>query len=147
MKLAFLALVPLMAAGPEMASLSWMSGCWAFERNGARMEEHWSKPAGDLMLGYSRTMRPGRPVFFEQLRIELKDGELTYIPLVGKQGPIPFTLKKSGANVVVFENATHDYPQRIAYERVGDELKAKTELLDTANPRTQAFNYKRVSCD
>ena len=84
MKLAFLALVPLMAAGPNMASLSWMSGCWAFERNGARVEEHWSMP--------------GRPVFFEQLHIELKDGDLTYIPLVGKQGPSPFTLKKSGAH-------------------------------------------------
>ena len=33
---------------------------------------------------------PGRPVFFEQLHIELKDGKLTYIPLVGKQGPSPF---------------------------------------------------------
>ena len=37
-------------------------------------------------------MRPGHPVFLEQLRIGLKDGELTYIPLAGKQGPIPFTL-------------------------------------------------------
>ena len=99
------------------------------------------------MLGYSRTMRPGRPVFFEQLRIEIKEGELTYIPLVGKQGPIPFALKKSGTNEVVFENAAHDYPQRIAYERVGEELKAKTELLDSAKPRTQSFNFKRVACD
>ena len=99
------------------------------------------------MLGYSRTMRPGRPVFFEQLRIEIKEGELTYIPLVGKQGPIPFALKKSGTNEVVFENAAHDYPQRIAYERVGEELKAKTELLDAVKPRTQSFNFKRVACD
>ncbi len=92
MKLAFLVFIPLMAAGPELSSLGWMSGCWAAEHKGARIEEHWSKPAGDLMLDYSRTMRPGHPVFFEQLRIELKNGELTYIPLIGKQGPIPFTL-------------------------------------------------------
>lgn len=75
------------------------------------------------MLCYSRTMRPGSALFFDQLRIQIKDGE------------------------VVFENAAHDYPQRIAYERVGEQLRARTELLDSAKPRTQSFNFKRVSCD
>ena len=49
MNLAFLALAPLMAADPAMASPSWMSGCWAFERNGTRVEEHWSKPGRPVM--------------------------------------------------------------------------------------------------
>lgn len=139
--------MPLMAAGPEVASLGWMSGCWALERNGVKVEEHWSKPAGEVMLGYSRTMRPGRPTFYEQIRIELRDGVVSYVPIVGKQGPVVFGLKRSGDNEVVFENPAHDYPQRIVYTRVGDELLARTELLDEAKPRSQNFNYKRVACD
>ena len=147
MKWLLVAAFPLLAAGPEVASLSWMSGCWAFERNGVKVEEHWSKPAADTMLGYSRTLRPGRPAFFEQLRIEVKEGQITYIPIIGKQGPIPFTLKSAADQQVVFENPTHDYPQRIAYSRVGDELRARTELLDEAKPRPQNFFYKRIACD
>jgi hypothetical protein len=147
MKWMLLLVFPLMAAGPEVATLGWMSGCWALERNGVKVEEHWSKPAGEVMLGYSRTMRPGRPTFYEQLRIELREGVVSYVPIVGKQGPIVFGLKRSEDNEVVFENPMHDYPQRIAYARVGDELRARTELLDEAKPRPQNFIYKRVACD
>jgi hypothetical protein len=147
MKLLVVFMMPLMAAGPEVASLGWMSGCWAMERNGVKVEEHWSKPAGEVMLGYSRTMRPGRPTFYEQLRIGAREGVIQYVPIVGKQGPIEFALKKSGENEVVFENPGHDYPQRIAYVRNGDELRATTSLLDEAKPRPQNFVYKRVACD
>lgn len=142
-----LLLLPLAAVAPEIAKLAWMSGCWALDRNGTRVEEHWSSPAGGVMLGYSRTIRPSRPTSFEQIRIEAKEGELLYVPIVGKQGPIPFTLVKSSEQEVVFENPKHDYPQRIAYKRLGDELHARTELLDEAKPRTQSFPYKRVTCD
>jgi len=142
-----LVVFPLMASGPEVASLDWMTGCWVMERNGVKVEEHWSKPAGEVMLGYSRTVRPGKPTFYEQLRIEVREGQVSYVPIVGKQGPIVFPLKKSTEREVVFENPTHDYPQRIAYTRVGDELRAKTELLDEAKPRPQNFVYKRVACD
>lgn len=139
--------MPLLAAAPEVASFGWMSGCWVMERNGAKIEEHWSKPEGNVMLGYSRTMRPGRPTFFEQLRIEVRDGVPHYVPIVGKQGPIPFAWKRSGDNEVVFENPAHDYPQRISYQREGNVLRARTELLDEAKPRQQQFVYQRTNCD
>ncbi|MBM3758762.1 MAG: hypothetical protein FJW36_00785 [Acidobacteria bacterium] len=147
MKLLVAFLLPLAAAEPEVASLGWMSGCWVMERNGVKVEEHWSKPAGDVMLGYSRTMRPGRPTFYEQLRIGVREGVIQYVPIVGKQGPIEFALKKSAENEAVFENPAHDYPQRIAYVRSGDELRATTSTLDETKPRPQRFVYKRVACD
>lgn len=147
MKWILLLAAPLWAAAPEVATLGWMSGCWVMERNGVKVEEHWSKPIGDVMLGYSRTIRPGKPTFFEQLRIESRDGKILYLPIVGKQGPIPFTLVKSGDSEVVFENPAHDYPQRIAYTRKGNELQARTELLDEAKPRPQRFAYQRTPCD
>lgn len=142
-----LVVCPLIAAGPEVASLGWMTGCWTMDRNGVKVEEHWSKPAGEVMLGYSRTVRPGKPTFYEQLRIEVREGQVSYVPIAGKQGPIVFPLKKSSENEVVFENPSHDYPQRIAYTRTGDELRARIELLDEAKPRSQSFLYKRVACD
>ncbi len=137
----------LLAAGPEVASLGWMSGCWVMERNGVRIEEHWSKPAGELMPGYGRTLRRGRPASFEQVRIEVREGQIQYVPIVGRQGPIAFTLKSSGDQQVVFENPAHDYPQRISYTRAGDELRARTEVLNESNPRPQNFLYKRIACD
>ncbi len=130
----------------DVASLKWMSGCWALERNGARIEEHWSLPVGGLMLGYSRTVRQDKVISSEQIRIESRDGKVAYIPIVGKQGPIPFALSKLTDMEVVFENPQHDYPQRIAYLKTDAGMTARTELLDEAKPRRQTFAYQRVAC-
>src|SRR5687767_3719967 len=64
-------LVPA-AGAARLAPAGFLAGCWrATEADGAVVEESWSLPAGGLMLGWSRTLRPGRAAQFEQLRIEL----------------------------------------------------------------------------
>ena len=44
-------------------ALSWMTGYWVDDRDGARAEELWTHASGDLMLGLSRTIRDGGRVF------------------------------------------------------------------------------------
>ena len=46
-----------------------------------------------------------------------------------------------------FENAAHDFPQRIIYRKTAGGLHARIEGLDKGKPRSEDFPYKRVSCD
>lgn len=99
------------------------------------------------MLGHSRTLRQGKLAGFEQLRIELREGVAHYVPAInGRAAAVAFRMVKASEAEVVFENASHDYPQRIGYELRGDVLEARTELLDEANPKRRVFAYRRVGC-
>ena len=48
---------------------------------------------------------------------------------------------------VVFENATHDFPQRVIYRKVQGGLFARIEGVDKGKDKHEEFPYKRVSCE
>jgi hypothetical protein len=122
------------AAGQTMQSLtvdslSWLSGSWVRAENGRQLEEHWMTPAGGVMLGMGRTVRTGKPVAYEYLRIGPADDSpgapLVYWALPSGQAPARFTLSDSGDSHVTFINPGHDFPRRIHYARSGDRLTAE----------------------
>lgn len=57
------------AAEPEIAKLSWLSGCWASDDGESGSGEHWTSLAGETMLGMSRTVEHGRTVEFEFMEV------------------------------------------------------------------------------
>ena len=79
------------------------------------------------MLGTHRDIRPGGKVFFEFLRIEVRDGVLTYVAQPKGAPPTAFPLKSLSASRVVFEDLKHDFPQRIIYWRDDRALCARVE--------------------
>jgi len=128
------------------ADLAFLAGCWKFERNGRVTEEHWLAPAGGSLMGVSRTVAGGKTVEFEFLQIrDLPDG-LTYIARPSGQPEASFKAATSRPGEIVFENPTHDFPQRIRYRRAGDALHARVE--GKRNGKTDGFDYPyvRVSC-
>ncbi len=109
------------------ADLAFMAGCWKFERNGRVVEEHWLAPAGGSLLGVSRTVAGGKTVEFEFLEIrDLPEG-LTYIAHPSGQAEARFKATTRTTDEIVFENPTHDFPQRIRYRRAIDALGARIE--------------------
>jgi hypothetical protein len=123
-----------------------MTGCWAFEMDGRRVEEHWLAPAGGSLLGVSRTVKGGKTVEFEFLQIrDLPEG-VTYIAKPSNQPEAKFVLSSKTADEVVFENPGHDFPQRIRYRLAGDSLRARIEGTINGKPRAIDFPYVRTSC-
>ena len=56
-----------------------LAGCWASASDEPGSGEQWMVAAGGSMLGQSRTVKGGRTVFFEHMRIEQRDdGRLTF---------------------------------------------------------------------
>lgn len=149
MRFAMFALMATCALAQEdAAKLSWMAGCWETRpAPGLSIEEQWMKPAGGLLLGMGRTVRGGRTVFTEFLRIGPVNGKLTYTARIGTKGVTDFLLLRLSETEVVFENPTHDFPQRIVYRKSGDGLSARIEGIDKGKERSEEFAYTRVKCE
>jgi hypothetical protein len=143
-----LLLFSVTAQAGDLPALTWMSGCWSMAAGPMTIDEQWSKPAAETLLGASRTMKQGRTVFHEFMRIEQQGTEVTYTPRIGTSAkPVTFRLIKQTADEVVFENAAHDFPQRIIYRKTAGGLHARIEGVDKGKPRSEDFPYKRVSCE
>ena len=137
---AMLVAAPLSAQ--RVADLAWLAGTWASESNGSWTEERWSEPRAETMLGSSLGGQGSRAGDFEFLRIApAADGTLTYYAQPGGRPAIPFRLTRADRNSASFENARHDYPQRITYRRQGDRLTATISLIDGSRPNS--WTYRR----
>lgn len=122
--------------------LNWLSGSWKLEANGKIVEEHWTTPAGGAMLGVSRTIKNGKMVEFEFLRIEQREDSMVYIAQPQGRPPTEFRLDSATATEVVFANPQHDFPQKIRYRRNPDgSLTARIE--DVSGKKGMDFNYAR----
>ena len=131
-------------AGAEIDRLAWLSGCWIQPRADGLVEEHWMTPRGDSMLGMSRMVAGGKTVEYEFIRIAVVDGMLAYIARPSGQAEATFPLKSLDDGVVVFENLSHDFPQRIIYRRNADaSITARIEGTVKGEARGRDFPYRR----
>ena len=136
-----------MATTPVTADqLSWMSGYWLSCDGGRETSETWSDPRGGMLLGSVLTLEDGK-ISFEQSRIApTTDGDgLTYFAGVEGAPPVIFPAIEASGTRVVFENAAHDFPQRVVYERRGDVLYAHIE--GHMGDRMQAMDWTLQKAD
>jgi hypothetical protein len=131
------------AAMPQAPGLpDWLAGEWCTDEGPqGRTCERWGPPAGGMMIGTSQTVKNGRTVSFEFLRIGLDGGTPVYIAQPGGKTPVAFRAV-AGKKGITFLNPEHDYPQRIRYWREGDALMAEIALKDGGN--AMSWRYERA---
>ena len=131
------------------AALAWLAGCWASEGGEPGSGEQWMPPAGGTLLGMSRTVAKGRTVAHEFMQVrEVEPGRLAFIANPSGQAQATFPVKSLGERSVVFENPTHDFPQRVIY-RLDESgvLRARIEGLVAGKPRAEDFPMRRIACE
>ena len=133
----------------SVAALSWLAGCWASVGSEAGSGEQWTVPAGNTMLGTSRTVQNSKTVAYEFLQIrETEAGEIEYVANPSGQPEAAFLLVRLSEREVVFENPDHDFPQRIIYRlRAERNLEARIEGTVNAEARAVDFPMTRVDCE
>lgn len=148
-----IALVPCAHAQSDRSGtkqLSWLAGCWRQTNpaNNRVVDEQWMFPRGGTMLGMSRTVRDDSVLIeLEHLQILERAGRLVYHAEPGGQPPADFGARVVSDTLVIFENAAHDFPQRIIYRRRGaDSLIARIEGTRNGRVRGIEFPYARASC-
>jgi hypothetical protein len=139
----------IFAQTPSMNSLSWMAGCWESSDNGRVTTERWAAPTENLMIGTSQTVKNGKSVSFEFLRVFSGPQGMAYIakPSSAKE-ETAFAFLKAGAKEIIFENLKHDFPQRIIYKTDrSDSLFARIEGMQNGKLAGMDIPMKRVKCD
>ncbi len=133
----------LAGMGTDLSALAWMAGNWTGVHDGVEMEEHWLAPKGNTMLALHRDVVGGRTVSFEFLRIEATPDGITYWASPRGRPATPFRLVALKDKRVVFENADHDYPQRIIYWLGNDgSLHAKIEGILGGKPASEEWTWR-----
>ena len=128
----------------QLEQLRWMVGSWAGDDGGVHSEEQWTTPSGGVMLGLHRDVGSQGKAFFEYLRIVESESGVVYVAQPLGRPPTEFALREIEEGRVVFENAAHDFPQRIIY-RVGpdEELVARVEGEVSGEPRSSEWHWKK----
>ena len=144
-------LSPAVAAQESVSveALAWMAGCWASVGGEHGSGEQWTVPSGKTLLGISRTVQDSQTVAYEFLQIrETEAGELEYIARPSGQEETSFLLAQMSAREVVFENPSHDFPQRISYRLTAEgNLAARIEGEERGEVRTIDFPMRRIDCE
>ena len=134
-------------ARPTVERVVWLQGCWAMDSNGRLVEEQWLAPRASSMLGVGRTTRGTTLVDYEMVLIRERGDQLAYEAHPANQEPAVFMSTTIGERSIVFENLKHDFPQRVAYRRVGrDSVLAWVEGTMRGSARRFEFPYRRVPC-
>lgn len=160
------AVVPLRAeettAAPTLtvSDLAWLAGQWQGELNGALIEEHWSTPAGGVIMGMFRWVKPAeegareganRIALYELFVLEPDDEGQPVLRLrhfspglvawEEKDAPMELRLVEAGPNRALFQKQGGDEAVRLEYSRPEpDELLA---ILVDGGKRTE-FQYRQA---
>ena len=126
---------------------AWLAGGWQLTDGARCVEEHWTQPSSNLLVGTSRTVEGGRTVSFEFLRIEARADGIYYVPQPAGRPPVDFRLSSDSASELVFVNPGHaDHLKRIVYKRQGENgLTARIEGEDNGRAFAVDYPYRRAA--
>lgn len=108
------ALYATLGHAQSIDEVSWLAGTWTQKTDSGIVQESWLGPRAKMMVASSLTSSERRNSF-EFLRIVERDGSLVYLASPNGIPPVEFKLKEVAPKRVVFENPTHDFPQRVLY--------------------------------
>ncbi|MDP1978003.1 DUF6265 family protein [Undibacterium sp.] len=131
----------------SIQDMQWLHGCWQAAGAEVGSEEHWLAPAGGSMLGMGRTVRKGKTVAWEFMRIQENADRLTFTAMPSSKPEATFQLLLLDKQRVVFENPRPEFPQRVIYQlnadgsllgRIEGKLKDQEKSID--------FPVQKIPC-
>lgn len=127
---------------PAKATAHPFVGCWDNENGQAR--EAWTIDPSGWLFGYAVNRDDnGNVTFFEQMRIEIKDGQETYIVSAADGASVSFERRDTGdPSEYEYVNPHHDFPQVITYTVSDGRLDAVINVMDGSNP----VAFKKQAC-
>ncbi len=132
----------------QFGQIGAIEGAWSERREGGTLYEVWERRNDTLLQGRSFTVRGRDTIPEETVVLSLCDGVIRYIPSVARQHggrPVEFVLTRLDDSGFVFENAGHDFPQRIRYTPTVDALIALIGGTTKKGYKEFSFRYRRVS--
>jgi hypothetical protein len=138
----------LATANDEIYKAYFFIGEWENREKDGVMTERWHKQNDSVFTGESYFISGNDTMSSEKITIEQRGNELYFIPTLKGQNnnqPVEFKLIESSPTHLVFENPTHDFPEKITYTLLTkDSLLAEISGMMDNNATTHQFPLKRV---
>jgi len=145
MLMALLLAVTAAEVARPQPDLDWLAGYWLSCADGREVAESWSDRRGAIMLGASITFDAAASSW-EQMRIEAvspqENGLSFFAQPRGAAQATEFRLVRWGEGEAQFENASHDFPQRVIYRREGDLLIGRIEGRSAQGEQAMEWRYR-----
>ncbi len=135
------------ASSPEatLSDVEWIQGYWTGEALGGQVEEIWSEPLGESMMGSFKLVQEGQVKFYEIITISEIDNTLIMrlkhfdAQLKGweeKEETVDFKLVKLAPDRIFFDGLT--------FERVSDKEMNVYVRFESGEEHSEGkFNYHR----
>ena len=113
----------------NIKNIKWLLGAWQMKiAEQGRIIEHWQYVNDSTLQGNSFLVKPNNDsILQESVQLVYRNKTMFYIPTVnGQNENKSVTFKQSSCKNkrLIFENCTHDFPQKIVYQ-----LQSKNKLL------------------
>lgn len=145
---------PSTDAGREHAaalkSLAFMQGVWEGKTSsGAYVEEAWSSPQGDSLVGYCRFIKESRTTFYELLAVvkladstvlRMKHLNADFVPWSDKDEAGDLKLISSSDSEATFDNGNKNHHVKVVYKKTGAK-SLHVDVEDTTDGKTNSFPF------
>ena len=126
-------------------SFKWVVGSWKINTGNGTVCETWELSDDSTLRGKSFFIKqPKDTVPQETLQIAFRNGDWYYISTVVGQNnnqQVSFKIIFQRGTEFISENSSHDFPQRIAYRRVKQQLFASIEGKNKGKYNKQNFDF------
>lgn len=130
----------------RMDAFGFLEGKWKLDNDKFTLIEEWTIKSDTVFQGVSYIVNEGEIEIAERLHLMKLNDHIVYIAQPGRNLPTLFTLISGENNRFIFENKEHDFPQRIIYHLVPDNiLNATIEGDVNGELKKKEFNFIRLN--
>lgn len=129
----------------KVEEMKWVVGTWKINAGANTVVEEWKIANDSTIAGKSYFIKNGTDTIpQETIELSFRNGDWYYIPTVKNQNnaqPVPFKVIFMRGTEFISENPTHDFPQRIAYRRIKNQIFASIEGKRNGKYSKQNFDF------
>lgn len=133
------------ATAQKAEQMKWMIGIWKMNAGSGVIAEQWQIANDSTLTGKSFFIKDGKDTIpQETIELAYRNGNWYYIPVVKNQNnaqPVSFKIIFLKGSEFISENPKHDFPQRIAYRRIKNQLFASIEGKKNGKFGKQNFDF------
>ncbi len=131
----------------EFEKINCLEGNWQNISDSSKFYENWKKINDSLFDGEAFVIAGNDTVFNEKMSIEKSGENIFYNATVSDQNeakPISFKLIYFFKTEMIFENKEHDFPNKITYKKISDDLlTVKIEGKQKGRNHFEYFSFER----
>lgn len=131
----------------KLEEAKWLIGTWGNKTKEGNLTETWSQLNDSTLSGKTIFTTGKDTLFTETIEIIQVNDSLLYNTKVSNQNEgkvVSFKASSNSENQIIFENPKHDFPQKIAYNKIStDSLVAKISGKKDGKETSEEYPMKK----